>query len=138
MAETADPRLPSSNYHRYSADANQLSTNDAQSNQNEAIDLESVVWTRPDSSYGAACPICGFLPKRIRKKMEYIILLSLATLFVGFVITASIRLSNDKSKGDGDKSSYSVPKKWDYDDDYYFDEYNMTNSTDDFYDDVYE
>ena len=59
MEETADPRLPSSNYHRYSADANQLSTNDAQSNQNEAVDLESVAWTRPDSSYGAACPICG-------------------------------------------------------------------------------
>jgi len=82
--------------------------------------------------------IIGFLPKKIRKKMEYIVLLSLATLFVGFVITASIKLSNDKSKEDGDKSSYSVPKKWDYDDDYYIDEYNMTNSTDDFYDDVYE
>ena len=98
---------------------------------NSASVEESVEWTPLDSSYGAACPMCGWIPKRIRKKVEAVILFSLATLFVSFVITASIRLSN---KGNSRQKSYSVPSQ--FDDDVYYDDQDDTfsyyNDTDDY------
>eukprot|EP00978_Attheya_sp_CCMP212_P023549 scaffold72447_cov54-Attheya_sp.AAC.6 len=80
----------------------------------------SVEWTPPDSAYGAAIPVCGWIPKKIRQAIEYstVSLLLFATLF--FIVHTSIRLSNE-TKDSGETSDASSESKW-MTDDYYFDD----------------
>jgi len=92
-------------------------------------------WTPPDSAYGAAFPICGWVPKHYRRLIEASIIGLFLFVLVYFVVTTSIRLSLDqnsssnKSGGGGKNNNNKVS-----DDDYYIDydnyDYNNENGDD--------
>jgi len=92
----------------------------------------SVEWTPPDSAYGAAIPVCGWIPKKIRQAIEYstISLLLFATLF--FIVHTSIRLSNE-AKDSGETSDASSESKWMTDDYYFNDVYDANGGGNDGY-----
>jgi hypothetical protein len=56
-------------------------------------------WTPPDSSYGAAIPIGGWIPKQIRRFMEWTLLASVVCASAFFLISTSIRISNKQNSG---------------------------------------
>ena len=47
-------------------------------------------WTPPDSSYGAAIPVAGWIPKHIRRLIEFSVSALFVMLVVYIVITTSI------------------------------------------------
>ena len=51
-------------------------------------------WTPPDSSYGAACPVCGWIPKHVRQKIELSLIVLAVLGFLWAVIATSIHVSN--------------------------------------------
>jgi hypothetical protein len=72
-------------------------------------------WTPQDSAYGAACPVCGCLPKHIRRGIEFTLIVMLIFLLVYMVVTTSIRVNADHASGKtGSHSSQSLR-----DDDYF-------------------
>lgn len=85
-----------------------------------------VEWTEQDSSYGAACPVCGFVPKKTRQFIEILLITIGIFLSLAVVVKISIILNEDHSS---DHSSGSSTVK--LDDDYYVDD--ADTSTDDFY-----
>lgn len=74
-------------------------------------------WTPQDSSYGAAFPWCGWVPKSKRQLIEKI-MIALAGLFVIWLITtiAMLLTSSDKKNG---SSSYGDDDSLQLDDDFY-------------------
>ena len=64
-------------------------------------------WTPTDSAYGAAMPVCGWIPKPIRKIIEATFIFLLVLVFVVVVISASIKLQGEKKSGGGGSSSGS-------------------------------
>jgi len=92
-------------------------------------------WTPPDSAYGAAFPICGWVPKHYRRLIEATIFALLAFVLVFFVVTTSIRLTLEDNKSDvssSENNSGASSNKFS-DDDYYidYDNYNYNNNADD-------
>ena len=100
-------------------------------------------WTPEDSAYGAACPICGCLPKNVRRAIEMTLIAAVFSALIFLVVATSIRISNEHSSqatssssnygGDDDYASVKL------DDDYYIaasnnKQYNTTTSSS--YDDV--
>ena len=85
-------------------------------------------WTPPDSAYGAAFPVCGWVPKHYRRGIEATLIALFVFVLVYFVVTTSIRLSLDQgseaSGNSGSKNKFS-------DDDYYIDYYNDSKNTND-------
>lgn len=59
-------------------------------------DFDSSEWTPPDSSYGAAIPIAGWIPKRIRRDIEWTVSVILITLCAALIITTSMRSERNK------------------------------------------
>ena len=60
-------------------------------------DFEESEWTQPDSSYGAAIPFGGWIPKNIRRTIESTLI---ALLFIGLVylvVVTSIRVTEETS-----------------------------------------
>ena len=53
-------------------------------------------WTPQDSSYGAAVPVCGWIPKRIRKLIEIIFFLVLTALIIFLVVKIGIVLTSSE------------------------------------------
>ena len=81
-------------------------------------------WTPPDSAYGAACPVCGCLPKNVRRAIEMTLIGAVSLGLIYLVVTTSIRLSNDhgnKSKTQEEDASIRL------DDDYYIEYSKKTN-----------
>mmetsp|Transcript_7999 Transcript_7999/g.11885 ORF Transcript_7999/g.11885 Transcript_7999/m.11885 type:complete len:157 (+) Transcript_7999:229-699(+) len=93
------------------------------------VTLVSVDWTPQDSSYGAACPMCGWIPKKIRKKMEAVVIFSAIFLLIVFLIAGSLRLSSEST---GKRSNSA---RWDenFDDDLYADDYSTSYNDDNVY-----
>lgn len=55
-------------------------------------------WTPPDSSYGAAIPLGGWIPKPIRRAIEWTVI-ALGTAFVVYLIVmASMRVTDERNK----------------------------------------
>jgi len=72
-------------------------------------------WTPQDSAYGAACPVCGCLPKHIRRGIELTLIGMLIFLLVYMVVTTSIRVNADHASAKtGSQASQSLR-----DDDYF-------------------
>ena len=57
-------------------------------------------WTPPDSSYGAACPVCGWIPKHVRQKIEFSLILILALVFLWAVIATTMHVSNARKNAE--------------------------------------
>lgn len=99
-------------------------------------------WTPPDSAYGAAFPICGWVPKHYRRLIEATILALSVFVLVFFVVTTSIRLSlDDKANQDSSASDNSGSSNQFSDDDYYIDynndHYNNVDDGDEYDGDNY-
>lgn len=94
-------------------------------------DFSESDWTPPDSAYGAACPVCGCLPKNVRRAIEMTLIGAVTLVLIYLVVTTSIRIGNDHHhNGNGRNSSTSSSQDDDarikLDDDYYI-EYNKRN-----------
>lgn len=90
-------------------------------------------WTPPDSAYGAAFPICGWVPKHYRRLIEATLIGLVIFVLVYFVVTTSIRLSLDQDQNSNSDSSASNNNNNFSDDDYYidYDNYHYNNENDD-------
>ena len=62
------------------------------------IDFEDSEWTPQDSAYGAACPVCGWIPKEVRRMIEFTLIAVMVVGFVYLVVTTSIKINNERSK----------------------------------------
>ena len=60
-------------------------------------DFDDTEWTPMDSSYGAAIPLAGWIPKGIRRTIEFTVLVGLALIIVVLVVETSLRSSNHKN-----------------------------------------
>lgn len=85
-------------------------------------------WTPPDSAYGAACPVCGCLPKKVRRAIEMTLIGAVVLVLIYLVVTTSIRIGNDHGKGKT-SSSQDDDARIKLDDDYYI-EYNKKTNDD--------
>lgn len=111
-----------------------FSIKSSRSNQDTDDDNESLSdfkeWTPPDSAYGAAFPICGWVPKHHRRLIEATIFALFVFVLVFFVVSTSIRVSLDRNSDSSQSSSGSNKVS---DDDYYIesDNYHYDNADDD-------
>lgn len=72
------------------------------SDEDSLADFDETEWTPQDSSYGAAIPICGWIPKRLRQFIEATLIVFGVFALVYLVVTTSIALSEHKSSKDVD------------------------------------
>lgn len=63
-------------------------------------DFDTSEWTPQDSSYGAAIPIAGWIPKRIRRDIEWTVSVMLISLCAFLIITTSMRAERHKHNDD--------------------------------------
>ena len=95
-------------------------------------------WTPQDSSYGAAFPFCGWIPKHIRELIEKVLVgFSLSFVFY-MIISTAIKLTSSSNQSDNGQSI-------NLDDDFYvsdmqYDDYerNAYNQRSDDYDDLFD
>eukprot|EP00521_Asterionellopsis_glacialis_P009110 CAMPEP_0195286088 /NCGR_PEP_ID=MMETSP0707-20130614/3677_1 /TAXON_ID=33640 /ORGANISM="Asterionellopsis glacialis, Strain CCMP134" /LENGTH=431 /DNA_ID=CAMNT_0040345681 /DNA_START=113 /DNA_END=1408 /DNA_ORIENTATION=- len=62
-------------------------------------------WTPQDSAYGAACPVCGWIPKNIRQLIEYTLLTLIIFSIVYLIVTTSIRISSSSSSSSSNNAN---------------------------------
>ena len=107
-------------------------------------DFDEAEWTPQDSAYGAAIPVCGWVPKRLRQGIEATLIGITVFALVYLVVTTSISIS--ESKADGTHLSYndtgSGVKAYDsgleFDDDWYVEYSQYTNDEDDYFGSNYD
>ena len=68
-------------------------------------DFDPSDWTPPDSSYGAAIPVAGWIPKPIRRTIEGTLIALGIVALVYMVVTTSMRVTNERSNKDSSNSS---------------------------------
>ena len=59
--------------------------------------VASIEWTPPDSSYGAAIPACGWIPKRVRKSLEVVFFVLSVALLIFVLVKAGLELRSSGS-----------------------------------------
>ncbi len=57
-------------------------------------DFSKSDWTPQDSAYGAACPVCGCIPKHMRRMIELSLIGLMVLVFLWMVVTLSSHISN--------------------------------------------
>ena len=57
-------------------------------------DFDDSEWTPPDSSYGAACPVCGCIPKRVRQMIEMTLIAAMVFFLIYLVVTTSMKIAD--------------------------------------------
>mmetsp|Transcript_22840 Transcript_22840/g.33728 ORF Transcript_22840/g.33728 Transcript_22840/m.33728 type:complete len:312 (+) Transcript_22840:109-1044(+) len=90
-------------------------------------DWDNQEWTPKDSSYGAAFPVCGFLPKNVRRAIEFSLIAGALFGVIYVVVTVSIKLTNEHRRKNETNSTVSNIM---VNDDHYI-EYNQDNQNDD-------
>ncbi|KAG7346048.1 hypothetical protein IV203_005116 [Nitzschia inconspicua] len=65
--------------------------------QDSIADFNDSEWTPQDSSYGAACPVCGCVPKNVRRGIEFTMISTLVLAFVYLLVMTSINVSDIRS-----------------------------------------
>jgi hypothetical protein len=65
--------------------------------QDSLADFHDSEWTPQDSSYGAACPVCGCVPKHVRRLVEFSMISAIILGFVYFLVMTSINVSSSSS-----------------------------------------
>ena len=63
-------------------------------------DFDDSEWTPPDSSYGAACPVCGCIPKRVRQMIEMTLIAAMVFGLIYLVVTTSMKIADARSVND--------------------------------------
>lgn len=69
------------------------------------VDFDESEWTQPDSSYGAAIPVGGWIPKKIRRMIESTLIAVLVVALVYMVVATSIRVTEGRAK-DSNSTDY--------------------------------
>jgi hypothetical protein len=87
-------------------------------------DFNDTEWTPQDSAYGAACPVCGCLPKNVRRAIEVTLIACFVFGAIYLIITTSIRLTNDHQGQTSNDQQDSTHDKYKLSDDDYYIEYN--------------
>ncbi len=82
---------------------NRINSLSIQSTMTGETEFNENDWTPPDSSYGAAFPFCGWVPKRIRQGTEKLMIALAGFLVIYGIVMIAIRLTGD---GNGRSSSY--------------------------------
>jgi hypothetical protein len=90
--ETAlKPRLARpSTFHRITS---WMTATSSQHDEESVLDFQESEWTPPDSSYGAAIPVFGWVPKTTRRYIEFLLMLLLIAGLVYLVVTISFIIS---------------------------------------------
>mmetsp|Transcript_11066 Transcript_11066/g.26581 ORF Transcript_11066/g.26581 Transcript_11066/m.26581 type:complete len:393 (-) Transcript_11066:481-1659(-) len=57
-------------------------------------DFDDSEWTPPDSSYGAACPVCGCIPKRVRQMVEMTLIAAMVFFLIYLLVTTSMKIAD--------------------------------------------
>lgn len=101
-------------------------------------DFDEAEWTPQDSAYGAAIPICGWVPKRLRQFIEATLIAFTVFALVYMVVTTSMQIQENKQNGNhhsyyNGSSSYNVDANK-FDDDWYVEFSQYTNDEDDYFD----
>ena len=120
-------------YHRY------LDNNENPDGCEVDCSFDSKVdWTPQDSAYGAACPMFGCIPKKIRRRVEFFLLLFIFIGLIYFIVVVSMNLTNEHSQNKSQRSNNEDNKQnqqaVDLDDNFYVDYSDMkyyTGSNDD-------
>jgi len=71
------------------------SSRESQQDEDSVADFDENEWTPPDSSYGAAIPVGGWIPKKIRRGIEATLIGMMIVGLVFLVVTTSIRVTED-------------------------------------------
>jgi len=89
----------------------------------------SVEWTSPDSSFGAAFPCCGFIPKKTRRIIEFCLIAIGSFLFIYILIKFSVIITSGLHKnGQNSTNTTSGGSKYlETDDDFYVTSENDDN-----------
>lgn len=111
------------------------------SEDDSLADFDEAEWTPQDSAYGAAIPVCGWVPKRLRQGIEATLIVLTAVALVYCVVTTSISVS--EGKGDGTYVSYNdtysnsgvngYDNGLEFDDDWYVEYSQVQNDEDDYF-----
>lgn len=75
--------------------------------------FSSSEWTPEDSAYGAACPVCGCIPKHVRRMIEFSLIAGMFFAFVYVLVKTSVDLADERN------NSYKNSSFIDGDDDLY-------------------
>lgn len=74
--------------------ASWLTSNSSQNIEEDSVlDFQESEWTPQDSSYGAACPLFGWIPKKTRQHIEAVLLLLLVLCVVYLVVMIAIMIT---------------------------------------------
>ena len=66
-----DPKQPThNNTNTFTRIASWMTANSSQHDEESVQDFEESEWTPPDSSYGAAIPLFGWIPKKTRQNPQ--------------------------------------------------------------------
>mmetsp|Transcript_17359 Transcript_17359/g.20035 ORF Transcript_17359/g.20035 Transcript_17359/m.20035 type:complete len:333 (+) Transcript_17359:143-1141(+) len=89
-------------------------------------DWDNREWTPKDSAYGAACPICGFLTKNVRRGIEFSLIALACFGLILLIVHVSISITNDHRGDSNDVSQQNL-------DDYIHDDHYIAYSDNDDY-----
>jgi hypothetical protein len=70
-----------------------MTATSSQHDEESVLDFQESEWTPPDSSYGAAIPVFGWVPKNTRRYIEFLLMLLLIAGLVYLVVTISFIIS---------------------------------------------
>lgn len=77
--------------------ASWMTANSSHHEDDSVGDFKESEWTPEDSSYGAACPLFGWIPKSTRRSIEFALLLLLVIGLVYLMVMLSIVISEARS-----------------------------------------
>lgn len=92
-------------------------------------------WTPQDSSYGAAFPFCGWVPKSIRQAVEKAMIFLAGFLVIYAIVSIAILLTGDGERKKAKTTTYNYDDNFFTDDNFYVNDNAMTNDdgSDDYY-----
>lgn len=97
-------------------------------------------WTPQDSAYGAACPVCGCIPKHVRRMIEFSLIAIMVVGFVWILVATSIQVTNARKDAmQSNSTDYHNGQMIAVDDDFYVEVTNDDLMVDDeanLYDDM--
>jgi hypothetical protein len=90
--------IQTSTHNRYNHNFTATTTTTATTTDTEGLDpvsdFDDSEWTPMDSSYGAAIPLAGWIPKGIRRTIEFTVLAGIALMIVFWIVETSVRSSS--------------------------------------------
>lgn len=108
--------------------------------EDSLADFDDAEWTPQDSAYGAAIPVCGWVPKRLRQGIEATLIAITVFALVYLVVTTSIQISEhkaDRSRANYNDTYFNSNKDYNNglatDDDWYVENSIYQNDEDDYF-----